>query len=522
MHLVGTPRVEVNKVAEADRLLGLPLFGGYVITRKIGTGGMGAVYLVENAELGKKLAIKVLLPDRSTSPTATSRFLAEARGASAINHRNIITIIDASELPDGRHYILMEHLEGTTLRRYARGLGPMPVDVTLAILAQVCSGLQAAHDRGIIHRDLKPSNIFVTPQPDNPYFTKILDFGIAKLEDPALAGEIQTKSQTVAGTPNYMSPEQARALRDVDHRSDIYSVGVMAYELLTGRLPYKAKSVGDLVYQQSSTTPVRISELRKDIPRAWDEIIHSAIQLEPANRPSSAQELARLLMEATPRGEAIARATASLLFTSVSDVSNVSIREDASFNEDDRGGAGPISRTLSVVEEMRHIMSGSQMRSLPPLPSPEGSLAQPIQGTGGPTRAALAAVQEKSARLRWQAALLVGLAAAAIAAFVSFSHRARTIAQPQSPEPTVTVAEEQHPIEQPTKLDPAKLRKPLEEGAAPGVVLVADQAAPTVVTDIAPATGRNQEPRAEVVPPIVDPGTVTSVDDVDKLFEMRN
>jgi serine/threonine-protein kinase len=310
-------------VPDPDRLIGLPLFGGYRITRKIGEGGMGAVYVAENSELQKRLAVKVLLPDRLAHSTAIKRFLAEARAASAINHRNIIEILDSSTLADGRHYILMEYLEGTTLRRYARGLGPMPMDVSLAVLAQVCSGLQAAHERGIVHRDLKPSNIFIAPQPDNPYFTKLLDFGIAKLEDPGLAGDLETKSQTVAGTPGYMSPEQARALRDVDHRTDLYSLGVIAYELLSGRLPYKAQSIGDLVYQQASTRPALLAQLRADLPRGWHDVVHAAICLEPEGRPRSALEFARLLIAATPNGEQIARATASLLFapTSGSDLS---------------------------------------------------------------------------------------------------------------------------------------------------------------------------------------------------------
>ena len=227
--------------------------------------------------------------------------------------------------------------------------------MTLSILAQVCSGLQAAHDRGIVHRDLKPSNIFIAPQPDNPYFAKILDFGIAKLDDPSLAKDVHTKSQTVAGTPNYMSPEQARALRDVDHRTDIYSIGVIAYELLTGRLPYKAKSVGDLVYQQSSTTPPRARELRKELSRGWDAAIHEALDLDRTKRPASAQELARRFMEATPRGEEIARATASLLFTALSESSSAGDQpvlrpaaQPAVEAAEEGDGAGPLSRTLSV------------------------------------------------------------------------------------------------------------------------------------------------------------------------------
>ncbi len=297
-------------------LTGQPIFGGYVVSSQIGAGGMGEVYLVENKELRKKLVIKVLLPERSNNPELVSRFLAEARAASAIEHRNIVEILDSSKLPDGRPYILMEHLEGETLHDYAARKGRLSLDVVLAVLCQVCSGLQAAHELGIIHRDIKPSNIFISPQPDNRYFTKILDFGIAKLEDPMLAKGVMTRSVMIAGTPHYMSPEQARALRDVDHRTDLYSTGVIAYELLTGKVPYDAASVGDLVYRQARTTPRAPHEIRPGIPAVWSAVIEQAMAIEPDERPGSARVLADLMIAATPNGKQIARVSAPLLFAS--------------------------------------------------------------------------------------------------------------------------------------------------------------------------------------------------------------
>ncbi len=299
---------------ESDELIGEPLFGGYKVTKQIGEGGMGAVYLVENAELNRKLAVKILLPERSSNSQMTARFLAEARAASAIHHRNIIDIIDSSQLPDGRHYILMEYLNGRTLRRFARKYGPLRISQVLSIMGQVCSGLHATHNRGIVHRDLKPSNIFVAPEPDNKYFTKILDFGIAKLDDPLLAGEVKTKSQAIAGTPHYMSPEQARALRDVDHRADVYSVGAIVYELLTGKVPYNAHSIGELVFQQTRTIPKMPHEIRGAIPIEWSELVMRAISIDIDKRTKSIQTLATEMIEATPEGNEIARRHAPLLF----------------------------------------------------------------------------------------------------------------------------------------------------------------------------------------------------------------
>lgn len=298
-----------------DPIIGTPLFGGYRVSQKIGAGGMGAVYMVENNELNRKLAVKVLLTDRSVSAQTTARFLAEARAASAIHHKNIIDIIDCSKLPDGRHYILMEYLEGMTLRRYNKKRGPLSLEKILSIMVQVCSGLAATHQRGIIHRDLKPSNIFVAPTDENPLFTKVLDFGIAKLEDPLLAGEVKTRSQAIAGTPHYMSPEQARALRDVDQRADVYSVGAIIYELLTGRLPYNAHSIGELVFQQTRTAPQAPHEVLGRVDRKWSDLVMRAIHVDIEKRTPNVVALANEMVEATKNGKKYAKYQAPLLFS---------------------------------------------------------------------------------------------------------------------------------------------------------------------------------------------------------------
>lgn len=340
---------------EADSLIGQKVFGGYVVTRPIGAGGMGEVLLVENAELNKKLVIKVLLSERSTHPELVERFLAEARAAAAIRHRHIVEILDSSTLPDGRPYILMEYLEGETLFSFYTRQGMLPADVTLAILCQVCVGLEVAHKRGVIHRDIKPSNIFITPQPDNPYLTKILDFGIAKMEDPTLAGGVVTRSVMIAGTPHYMSPEQARTLHHVDHRTDIYALGVIGYELLTGQVPYDAHSIGELVFQQAKTAPPLAHELRSDLPDALSNVLEQALAIDPDHRPSSARDLAMMLIAATPDGMHIAREFAPLLFARAQSTSVPGVR-----------GAGPRSHVSEI-----HSRGPRPRRVSPTRPSPD-------------------------------------------------------------------------------------------------------------------------------------------------------
>lgn len=320
---------------------------------------MGEVYLVENVELNKQLVIKVLLPGRSSDAELVERFLAEARAASAIRHRHIVEVLDSSTLADGRPYILMEYLEGETLFSFNQRKGLASPEITLAIMAQVLSGLEAAHKRGVIHRDIKPSNVYIAPQPDNHYFTKILDFGIAKLEDPRLSGGVQTRSVMIAGTPHYMSPEQARTLHGVDHRTDIYAVGVMAYEMLTGRVPYDAHSIGDLVYQQTRTTPPMVHTVRPDVPLDLSQILAQAMDLEPDARPASARELAMLLIAATPDGTRIAKEAAPLLFTRAGTTS---------------GQVGvPLSEVEAQVSEIRSEPPHRRRMSSMPLPSAPGA-----------------------------------------------------------------------------------------------------------------------------------------------------
>jgi len=325
-------------------MLGQRIFGGYTITGLLGEGGMGAVYVAENEMLGKKLAVKVLHAQCSQNPHIVERFIAEARASTAIGHPNIVEVIDAAQLADGQHYIVLEYLEGQSLEEYARSHGPLATDVALAILVQAGAGLEAAHERGIVHRDVKPANVFVTSKPGQPMFVKVLDFGIAKLS-PDLAGGIHTASHMVMGTPGYMSHEQARGSAHVDQRTDVYALAVIAYQILTERLPYDATSIGDLVAVQMSTPPPDTRVLRPDLPAAWATTIAGAMSIHPGQRPQSVRQLILELVDGLPGGRAVAQRACPLFFQ-VAPASEETVRGHVQAGSG-RAAAPAVSTTLS-------------------------------------------------------------------------------------------------------------------------------------------------------------------------------
>ncbi|HMF41089.1 MAG TPA: serine/threonine-protein kinase [Polyangia bacterium] len=232
--------------------------GNYKITAEIGHGGMGVVYLAEHPSLGRKAAVKVLHARLAAEPSVVSRFFHEARASNAIRHPNIVEAFDYGTLPDGNSYIVMEYLEGENLASRLSQVGRLPVRLALDFANQAAGALAAAHAKGIVHRDLKPDNLFVTPDPRAPSseLIKILDFGIAKLASFA-DGAISHKTHTGAmlGTPLYMSPEQCLGVKEVDRRTDIYSLGCILYEMLCGAPPFVSEGFGALVNMHINQPP---------------------------------------------------------------------------------------------------------------------------------------------------------------------------------------------------------------------------------------------------------------------------
>ena len=275
--------------------------GKYQLVREIGRGGMGSVWEAHHVTLGNRVAVKFIEASYADSPEARVRFDNEARAAANIQSKHAIQIFDHGVLEDRRPYIVMELLEGETLdRRLDRG--PLSLGETARILLQVCRGLGRAHERGIIHRDLKPENIFLVRTPDDDdEIAKVLDFGIAKFKkmDGQAAGlTSSTKTGAVLGTPFYMAPEQARGLRDLDHRVDLWSLGVIAFKCVTGALPFEGVSVGDLLVKICTTPAPVPSSVVRTLPPAFDAWFARALEKDPVRRFQTAVELSDALANA--------------------------------------------------------------------------------------------------------------------------------------------------------------------------------------------------------------------------------
>jgi serine/threonine-protein kinase len=263
------------------------LFGNYHVVRPIGEGAFGEVYLAENRHIERRAAIKVLRPLLALDKELVRRFFNEARAASAIRHPSIIEIFDAGETPEGWPYILMEFLEGSSLKRRLTEVGRFSVAHALEISSQASSALSAAHAVGIVHRDLKPENLFLVPDEGAPggERVKILDFGIAKVKRGGGGeGTIRTQAGLIMGSPTYMSPEQCKDSADVDLRSDIYSFATILYEMLAGRPPHIAATGVELLLMHLSEKPRPLGELCPSVPGHVAEAVMRALRLERSDR----------------------------------------------------------------------------------------------------------------------------------------------------------------------------------------------------------------------------------------------
>lgn len=276
----------------SDPLLGSQV-GSFRIARQLGEGGMGLVYLGVHPSIGSRVAIKVLSHECTRQEDLVLRFFDEAKVVNVIRHENIVNVIDLARLEDGRPYIVMEHLDGAPLSSVFQRSGPMPLPTLGRLMLDVLRAIGAAHQAGIIHRDLKPDNIFVTPEGR----AKVLDFGIAKLRDDLHQRTSATRTGSVLGTPQYMAPEQAMG-RKIDARADVYALGVILYEGVTGRQPIPGDSIYALIRNQVEFIPIAPQSLRPDLTPSYAAVIMRALEKDPAARFGSAVEFAAALEHA--------------------------------------------------------------------------------------------------------------------------------------------------------------------------------------------------------------------------------
>lgn len=285
---------------QTDPFIGREILNGqFRVLQKIGTGGMGSVYRASQPAMKREVAIKILHPKLAGRKDLTSRFRREARAMSQLSHPNTARVFMYGELEeDGSLYIVMEMLEGKNLNQTVRRGGPMPPGRAIPILVQVCGALQEAHELGIVHRDLKPENIFICNQGGLVDYPKVLDFGLAKVTEQQMqpGSMILTQEGMVFGTPEFMSPEQAQG-RTLDARSDIYSLAVILYEVLTGKLPFDAKTPMEYI-QKHVTAPIIPLNQRVEgmsFPEGLGKVLEKALQKKPDDRYQTAAELGAAL-----------------------------------------------------------------------------------------------------------------------------------------------------------------------------------------------------------------------------------
>lgn len=269
------------------------LAGKYRVERVLGQGAMGIVVAARHLELGELFAVKLLLPETLGRPQAVERFLREARAAARLKSEHVARVTDVGRLEDGSPFMIMEHLTGSDLQQIVRARGPLSVADAVTYTLQVCDALAEAHALGIVHRDMKPSNLFLTTRPNGTACVKVLDFGISK---EAGHGAVDlTGTGEVFGTPLYMAPEQMTRTKDADVRSDIWSLGAVLYEILTGTAPFRATSITEVVARVLQEQALPPSHHRPDLPVSLDAIVLRCLQKRPADRYQRIAELATAL-----------------------------------------------------------------------------------------------------------------------------------------------------------------------------------------------------------------------------------
>jgi serine/threonine-protein kinase len=317
-------------------VVGQLLDGKYRIEAPLGAGGMGQVVKARQLVLEELVALKFLLPESAAQPALVERLYREARAAARIKSEHVARVLDVAVHPDYGPFIVMEYLEGEDLAALVAREGPLPIERALGYVLEACSALAEAHYRGVVHRDLKPSNLFLAHRPDGTTVIKVLDFGVAKLVDPDTSGgrRALTNTAMIMGSFPYMSPEQLRSARDVDRRADVWSLGVIVHQLVSGRLPFEGATPAEIITKIAADAPARLREHLPGAPEALEELVLGCLEKDRERRIGTvsaiAAELAAFVPDAEARVAAIARLDrlSSLPDTDVGDESHT-VRRDA-------------------------------------------------------------------------------------------------------------------------------------------------------------------------------------------------
>jgi serine/threonine protein kinase len=404
---------------QPDLLIGQTI-GNYLVTQKLGEGGMGSVYLAEHPTIGKKVALKVLHAEFSTNQEVTGRFFHEAKAVNDIGHPNIVDIVDYGVLQTGGGreqlvYFIMEYLAGVTLSQLIRAEAPLPPERAMGIALQIADALSASHQRGIIHRDLKPDNVILLQRGRERDFVKLLDFGIAKLTSGSTTSS-QTKTGLVMGTPAYMSPEQCEGRNDkVDRRTDVYALGIVLYEMLVGRVPFQGDGYGEILVQHMTRPPVPPSQFRM-LPAHVEVVVLKALEKRADLRYPTMEEFMRAMSDPVGYVEAhggVAGFLQRQLVPSSAPLPSVRLTP---------APLTPLPGTLiapGLRPGVAPSIPGIRPGSLPPGSLPPGSLPPGSIATPSPTTLGSATGQVQPGRSR-TGFILAGLviAAAAIAAII--------------------------------------------------------------------------------------------------------
>ncbi|MDB4996276.1 MAG: serine/threonine protein kinase [Myxococcaceae bacterium] len=461
-----------------DAATGLPqigevLAGKYRITRLLGQGGMGAVFAAHHEILDQEVAIKLLLANMSGAGDFVARFLNEAKAGARIQGEHVVRVLDVGRLDDGRPFMTMELLEGEDLGQALERRGALSPQVTVDYLLQAMEALAQAHALGIVHRDVKPSNLFISARADGEPILKVLDFGISKAA--TVAGQLSmTSTQSVLGSPLYMSPEQIRNAKHVDSQSDIWSLGAVGFELISGKPPFQAEAIGELFFAIAEQTPPLLNTIRRDVPPGLAHAIARCLTRDKAQRFATVGDVALALKPfASTAGAVIADRVMAIVARSRSRVS----------------AAGPVSAVASTVaapsDPYLAAASASQPGASGPLPA--GGVTAPHASTAAGTWASTNGGGRTSSRGPLIGAAAVGtIVVLGLFSAVAWkvTHRAPVIAA-ASAGPSATIAPTP-PAADPVV--PTSVGSAATTAAAPSASVVAS-ATPPAIASTTPKTG---------------------------------